>query len=232
MIKITPGLLEKYHLGMCSKEERDAVESWLLGTDDEITPLQERTLEKMESNIWQRLSPKLSGKKTRVFPLKKMTRYAAVACVAAISVSATGYVALCNTGWLNTELAIDNTNGSAIKNIRSGPLEFSVLPEGKIFAIAKFCRGTVDVNFCGIHKIKNTSIKEVKLNINSQCNAGTMMGQVILKPSGNCVLYTGSKGKNYLIKNNNPYTLPPADWQRYRRLFLSQKTMEKNNVWS
>lgn len=232
MIKITPELLKKYELGLCTKEEQDAVESWLHGTDDEITPLSERALDKMELNIWQGLDAELSEKKIHFFPLKKMMRYAAVACVAVVSISATGYAVLCNTGWLNTELALDNTTGHITKNIHVNPLEFSVLPESKILTTTKFCSGTVNVNFCGNHKIRNTSDNEVKLSINSQCDSQTMMAQIILKPKARCVLFTGLKGKNYVIKNNHPYSLPPADWQHYRSLFLSQQDSEQKSVWS
>ncbi|MDN5217310.1 hypothetical protein QQ020_34875 [Fulvivirgaceae bacterium BMA12] len=234
MIKVTPELIEKYHLGLCSDEERDAVENWLLNTEDEISDLSERALEKMEANIWKNVTAEQAQARHRsyVFPLKKMMRYAAVACVGAMAILATGYAIRCDINWMNTELAFDNTNGQTTKYLHAGAIDLRVFPQSKIFTSTNLCGSSVAISFCGNHKIQNTSKQEVKLSISSPCNTTFTIVDVSLRPKGKCALYTGRKGKNYLVKNNDPFSLPPAEWQRYRSLFLVDGTKKESIGWS
>ncbi|MEM6843344.1 MAG: hypothetical protein AAF632_14040 [Bacteroidota bacterium] len=82
-MKITPQLLVRYQQNRCTPAEVRAVEQWLLATDDESSSLTEAQLARMQTEIWDAISPEVLGSKSnKIIPLpKRVTRYAAAACV-------------------------------------------------------------------------------------------------------------------------------------------------------
>ena len=87
---ITKELLQKFHEGSCTEEERKAVEKWLASSDDvpsKLDPHQQKDFEKSTASIWSKVSkavpesPDPSGPGgTRAIPVyKRLMRYAAAA---------------------------------------------------------------------------------------------------------------------------------------------------------
>ena len=81
MIKVDNKLIKKYHLGLCSPQEEEAVSKWL-----ESSEFNEELI--LESNVdhkqvmWQNISKDLNLTGTKVVPLyKKVIKYASVACL-------------------------------------------------------------------------------------------------------------------------------------------------------
>ena len=81
-MKITPELIEKYHLDSCTAKEKEAILRWLLNSNNENSELSESTLKKLEEDTWKSLSERMGRPGTKVVGLYKyMARYAAVACL-------------------------------------------------------------------------------------------------------------------------------------------------------
>lgn len=80
---VTKELIEKYHLGLCSPEEKKLVEDWLDSAVHQIDLTPEKDDDKIRQQIWQTLTPIISGDdQAQVVPLyKKLTKYAAVASI-------------------------------------------------------------------------------------------------------------------------------------------------------
>ena len=96
---ITKELLERFHEGSCTEEERKAVEKWLASSDNfpsELDPLQRKDFEKSTEAIWSKFSqavPELekedTNRRVKVLALPgRITRYAAAVllfCVVSFS---------------------------------------------------------------------------------------------------------------------------------------------------
>lgn len=93
-MKITPELIEKYHLGHCSQEEKLLIELWLetgIGEDHEAThplpfEMEERSGNRIRQNLRDRFpnEPEIVNGTQSVVPLwKKASRYAAATAIVA-----------------------------------------------------------------------------------------------------------------------------------------------------
>ncbi|MGD1895052.1 MAG: hypothetical protein ACFB15_31220 [Cyclobacteriaceae bacterium] len=90
---ITKELLRRFHEGLCSEEERTAVEKWLRSTDDIPSVIDinyRREYEESKEAIWEKITemgPDLASsssesKRGKVVSLyQRISRYAAVACL-------------------------------------------------------------------------------------------------------------------------------------------------------
>ncbi|MEM6841822.1 MAG: hypothetical protein AAF632_06325 [Bacteroidota bacterium] len=107
-MKVTAELIRKYHLGQCSPEEAVAVERWLRSESEEDSVLAEEELDKMADNVWQSVSSRLDTGSAPAVPLyKKLTRYAAAACII-IGVFVAGLL----TGFTYAEPLADTINNA------------------------------------------------------------------------------------------------------------------------
>ncbi|RYF24733.1 MAG: hypothetical protein EOO42_05175 [Flavobacteriales bacterium] len=76
-MKVNADLLEKYHNGLCTPQEHDAVEAWL--TNDEVDELefhsnQDKAM--LKDSIWQNLASALPAQdETKIKPLKSVSYY-------------------------------------------------------------------------------------------------------------------------------------------------------------
>tara|TARA_R110002050_G_scaffold268550_1_gene410687 strand:+ start:31417 stop:32016 length:600 start_codon:yes stop_codon:yes gene_type:complete len=87
-MKVDHKLLEKYYNGFCSKEEKNAVESWLASNtfdDSEFIDLPKGESKMThKQKMWQDISQVVNKPVVKVIPLfKELTKYAAVACIIA-----------------------------------------------------------------------------------------------------------------------------------------------------
>ena len=81
-MRITVELLEKYLRGLCSPEEKAAVEQWLTSSEDEVSELSAEAISEMKQNVRRSLPPFLDNNKPLVVPLyMQVIRYAAAACI-------------------------------------------------------------------------------------------------------------------------------------------------------
>ncbi|MEM9830349.1 MAG: hypothetical protein AAF944_06905 [Bacteroidota bacterium] len=82
-MKITPQLLVRYQQNRCTPAEARAVEQWLRSADDEPSLLTEAQLARMQTEIWDTISPEVLGSKSgKIIPwYQRSLRYAAAACL-------------------------------------------------------------------------------------------------------------------------------------------------------
>ncbi|MEM6736535.1 MAG: hypothetical protein AAF620_10755 [Bacteroidota bacterium] len=92
-MKVTEKLIQKYWENKCTPDEKKAIEMWLASREREATDLDLATMNKVEDRVWNKLNENIDGdqkEETKIVPLyKKITRYAAAACIA-IAIFAAG----------------------------------------------------------------------------------------------------------------------------------------------
>ena len=82
-MQITPELLERYQLGLCTPEEKKFVEQWLDDTDYAPEDIPDKTSSAMSDAVWGALSEKITpDTAAKVIPLhKRLMRYSAAAII-------------------------------------------------------------------------------------------------------------------------------------------------------
>lgn len=130
-IKITQELLEQYHLGLCTVEEKAAVEEWLASSSIQMDFPEETDLQSMEDQEWEGLSQRLNlHKKTALLIFKPWMKVAAAACFALFIGTAGLFYILRNSGG-STGL---EQAALSFKEVKTGKGEkkSQVLPDGTV----------------------------------------------------------------------------------------------------
>lgn len=87
-MKVTKELIQKYWEDRCTPKEKEVIEHWLAAKARESTDLDLATMDRSEDRVWDRFNENIIPdyrKPTKVIPLyKKVARYAAAACLAAM----------------------------------------------------------------------------------------------------------------------------------------------------
>ncbi|MEM6845823.1 MAG: hypothetical protein AAF632_26675 [Bacteroidota bacterium] len=116
---ITKELLRRFHEGLCTEEERRAVERWLSTPDDipaEVDLDATRIFEESRESVWAKITDMQSeltpssreGEPRKVIPLhRRVSRYAAVACII-IGIFAAGF----STGFTFAKPSVDTVKQS------------------------------------------------------------------------------------------------------------------------
>ncbi|MEM9832993.1 MAG: hypothetical protein AAF944_20335 [Bacteroidota bacterium] len=111
---ITKELLRRFHEGLCTEEERRAVERWLSTPDDipaEVDLDATRIFEESRESVWAKITDMQSeltpssreGEPRKVIPLhRRVSRYVAVACII-IGIFAAGF----STGFTFAKPSVD-----------------------------------------------------------------------------------------------------------------------------
>lgn len=88
-MKVTRALIEKYHEGLCDEEEKQVMEDWLLGNEEEEPPLFPLHIDKYktEYRIWRAMGEKASDAYRRA----TRTRYLACITSCILILSIAGY---------------------------------------------------------------------------------------------------------------------------------------------
>ena len=73
-MKVTPQLLEKYTEGLCSIEEKRAVEKWLSNSEAELSFPDENDLPLHKATIWQRVEEDAFAYQDEIKP-KRLTLF-------------------------------------------------------------------------------------------------------------------------------------------------------------
>lgn len=84
MVKITQEVLKRYHQGVCTTEEKKAVEKWLeVDAELAVNPFTEEKTEELKEEVWEAIETKLETKASsiKIVP-SKIWQYGTAACVA------------------------------------------------------------------------------------------------------------------------------------------------------
>lgn len=219
-MRITTELLKKYVRGECTPTEKTAVEEWLDSTKDEAQNLPDQSLKRMTHEIWYTLPVNKTKRRWSVHA-KQVYRYAVAACIAGIGIIGIYQLDACVFRTQSESLVTDNTHQASVKYLQTSMANYALLPGSKLAVTQDLCKPQLNIHYYGNSQIENTSnhVIELVFQFNGHKNSG--LKALTLKPKGKCTFFTSSSGKNYIVKNNNWYTMSPSDWQNYRRLFVN-----------
>ncbi len=199
-MKITPELLKRYTSGQCTEEERRLVENWLPGKEDMTADLSEEEVTAETEWMWRIISKDIAGPKT--VPLyKKLTRYAAVACVAFL-VFISSFLGVNKVDSFEQLAVLVNCSPPFQKNIahlvnnsdkpqtyKVGGLLCTLLPSQQSNVAFALCGIKSDVTFCGDMILENKTGRDVKLEVASMCKLSKYTTkEIVLKKGHNYVL--------------------------------------------
>lgn len=183
-MKISKELIEKYHNGTCSDEEKTAVEHWLLSDESEETVQWNSAVEKagVQSEMWDEIASVLPPQRPAGIPSHRQFAFwrpLAAACVLAVFGAAL-YVMMHQTG--TQVIALNNTSDTQNKNIREGNFTLSIAPRSNVEIDSR--NGVMD--FCGAVMINPG--QDVELTIQGSCAS----------PAHNIEKVSLKKGQNYI----------------------------------
>lgn len=171
-IKVTSQLLERYHSGHCSANERRLVEEWLTDPDEEIIESHKEEEEReIETKLWNAIITStgiqiLSQKRNRVLRFYKYGIAASI--ILFISVLTSVYFSSENKK-NGTFVSLDNLRGhyALAKNVNG--LVLTALPKANIRAVFDAENDSANIRFCEAMLVRNESLRDINLQFGSDC---------------------------------------------------------------
>lgn len=218
-MRITPELLERYHLGDCTDQEVRAVEAWLKNTEDEESSLSEKDLDVMSNRIWQSLSSDIPKNSSTTYPWKRTFHYGIAACLTALGVFSFIYWNTCAWNTPDQPMAFNNPDVQRVEYVQTALFGLALLGKSNVVGASNDCKATASITFSGHGKIRNLADRPITLQIAAYNVGSEGVTSLVLKPNRTCALYTATNGKKYVIPNNSRFSVSPTEWQRYNWLF-------------
>lgn len=190
-MKISKELIEKYHHGRCTDEEKAAVEEWLLSDDADETMEWSLPEEKaaLQSEIWNEIATVLPSSQETPVPqvgnsiMRPLWKLAVAACLLA----ALGSVLYNSKHESATRevIALSNSSGTENKDLHEKEFTLSIAPKSNVALDSK--TGTMD--FCGAVLINPK--EDIELTFQGTC----------ANPTQNREKVSLKKGQNYIALN-------------------------------
>jgi len=190
-MKISKELIEKYHRGSCTEEEKAAVEDWLLSDDTDETVAWEFPEEKvtLQADIWNDIAaalptpPENTAPKVEPTIIRTFWKPAVAACLLAV-LGAVLYGV--QHGSRNEEvIALNNISGTKNKDLHEKEFTLSIAPKSNVAINSK----TGIMDFCGAVLINPK--QDIELTIQGSC----------ANPTQNREKVSLKKGQNYIALN-------------------------------
>ena len=190
-MKISKKLIEKYHDGTCSADEKQAVENWLMSDDDhEQLLLPDEIKLKHSAEMWAEIASVLPGQEKVAISLKSnpytisLWRKALAAAIILAALSSALYVFKRAPGEPDV-IVMRNTSETINKNFNEREYTISIGPKSNVEINSQ----TGMVDFCGAMMINPK--RDMELTIQGACvGNGAQSEKMILK-----------KGLNYIALN-------------------------------
>ncbi|MCW3467059.1 hypothetical protein [Chitinophaga nivalis] len=200
-MKISPALLQQYHVGTCSPAERAAVEQWLLDTEEEM-PLQEWTdvaTVAVKEQMWQVIdnTRTVARNRQRKARIRRLVYYPVAACLLMVL----GMV-FKNSPWLTRSLIIDNRAYTTARTITVGNLEFKIEANSVCKIDIQLTGDAGNIAFCGAVSVVNKAAgsRDIQFNTGlSGCGEMPCNDQVHLH-----------QGQTYMAMTDDDYHLISA----------------------
>lgn len=215
-MKISKELIEKYHHGQCTDEERAAVEDWLFSDDADETvqwgsPEEKTTL---GAEIWAGIADVAPSAEEKPVPRIKHTvirsfwKPAVAACLLAVLGSVIYSMQRPENGEV---IALNNISGTENKDLHEKEFSLSIAPKSNVAINSK----TGIMDFCGAVLINPK--EDIELTIQGSCANPTQNSEkVSLKKGQNYIAlnYGGnsqyaSSGEVIVVKEGAMVSLPP-----------------------
>lgn len=190
-MKISKELIEKYHLGRCTEEERRAVEDWLFSDDAEETMQWDSPEQKaaLGAEMWTEISdvmPAGAGKPLRGSQsalIRSFWKPAVAACLLAMAGSL--IYSLQRPAKEGQVIALNNLSGTENKDLHEKEFSLSIAPKSNVAINSK----TGIMDFCGAVLINPK--EDIELTIQGSC----------ANPTQNIEKVSLKKGQNYIALN-------------------------------
>jgi hypothetical protein len=187
-MRISKELIEKYHDGLCTPDEKHAVEEWLFSddTEEELQLSDGQTKIQLREEIWDGIASDVpvTNSKQRVFFLNSYLRQAA-AIILIVGTIAAAWFGLQNSPARNNMIVVNNASDAINKDIQSNDYDISIGPESNV----EINNETGSIDFCGAMMINPKEDIEFTLH-------GTCATQ-----NENSSKITLKKGQNYIALN-------------------------------
>lgn len=197
-MKVNKELIEKYHLGLCSLEEEEAVQNWLLDDEPDMEPflLTEEQKQQHKQEMWASISEVLPAQEpeTKVIALSDyFTPFVKK------SIAASLVFGLLGSGifwWWHQSIrvhpvALFNHESQGTEEIQTQGLTISLGPKSQVNVNASLYHKRGNIDFCGIILINPD--EDIELTLNASCK----------NPGSNHEKMTFRKGHKYIAVNYN-----------------------------
>ncbi len=210
-MKISKELIEKYHHGHCTEEEKAAVEDWLLSDDADETVEWSLPAEKaaVQSEIWNDIASILPASREIPSPKSPIIRSFWKPAVAACLLAVLGSV-LYNVQHRGGQevIALNNISGTENKDLHEKEFTLSIAPKSNVAINSK----TGIMDFCGAVLINPK--EDIELTFQGSCANPTLNKEkVSLKKGQNYIaLNYGSNaqtGEVIVVEEGAMVSLPP-----------------------
>ncbi|MET7253941.1 hypothetical protein [Dyadobacter fermentans] len=190
-MKISKELIEKYHHGRCTDEEKAAVEGWLLNDDAEETMEWRLPEEKtaLQSEMWDEIAAMLPSSAETPVPkveraiMRSLWKPAVAACLLAV-LGSVAY-SLKHESASQKVIFLNNSSGTENKALHQKEFTLSIAPKSNVAINSK----TGIMDFCGAVLINPK--EDIELTFQGTCaNPALNREKVSLK-----------KGQNYIALN-------------------------------
>ncbi len=196
MAKVNKELIEKYHLGLCSPEEEQRVENWLLeeGIDEKSLAFEAGEEHLLGEQMWKEIAADLSltEQEPETIPLQHFFSPLIKKAIAASLIA--GLLGAGVFGWWHEyvgkqPVVLSNYEETGSEKIQTHGLDIFLGPnsQANINASSYHRRGNID--FCGIIMINPN--EDIELTLNATCKSFTNTQEKM----------TFKKGQKYIAVN-------------------------------
>lgn len=190
-MKISKELIEKYHHGHCTDEEKAAVEDWLLNDDADETMEWRLPEEKtaLQSEMWEEIAAILPASAETPAPkveraiMRSLWKPAVAACLLAV-LGSVAY-SLKHESASQKVISLNNNSGTENKALHEKEFTLSIAPKSNVAIDSK----TGIMDFCGAVLINPK--EDIELTFQGTC----------ANPAQNREKVSLKKGQNYIALN-------------------------------
>ena len=176
-MRISKELIEKYHDGLCSPSEKEAVENWLYSDAvDEVFELpSEISKEQFSDDIWNEIAvilPEEKQEQVSVFSPARRSVWRQAAAVLLVGAAGMTFFFLKNKGVNSSNIiVVKNTSETVNKDLEASEYTISVGPNSNVEINNK--NGVID--FCGAVMINPK--KDLTLTIQGTCEVNKLSNE-------------------------------------------------------
>jgi hypothetical protein len=212
-MEVTQRLIEKYHLDLCSSEERKAVEAWLMSDEfeTEINPELEFQELSDKEEMWNSISEILPAKPSQtktVRLLDYLSNPAWIAVAASVAALVVGLF-LWNRSPQHLQTAAIESRSNKI--IQTAALNITLGQKSKANVQPSSLTPDGHIHFCGAILIQ--SKKDVELTLNGTCENPLNTSETISFKKGQTYIAVNYNFKNenelIIVDERNISNLPP-----------------------
>lgn len=176
-MKINKELIDRYLRDACTDQERKAVESWLLSTAAEDTPLTAGELENMSTDIWASLENHLPGHRNPVRNLRWIGLPRLVAACLAVGLLGLSFFFVYRSDETSINLSSYGLHGEVKADARQ--IAFSLQPNSSVNG--SISRNRSYLNFTGSLKMVSGAGSDLEIEFQAENNTTQMSRRAIIE---------------------------------------------------